>query len=75
MVSEGESITEDEIEEEILSEGSDEGFTVDAKKERVQEINLEIKRLLNERDELEKEIEEMYDDLESEDWLKVKFKF
>jgi polyribonucleotide nucleotidyltransferase len=67
MVSEGESITEDEIEEEILGEGSDEGFTIDAKKERVQEINHEIKKLLSERDDLEKEIEEMYDDLENED--------
>lgn len=43
--------TEDEIEEEILSEGADEGFTIETKKERVQEINLEIKRLLGERGE------------------------
>jgi len=42
------------------------GNSIDEKKNRIKEINIFIKELLEERDELEKEIEELNDDLGSD---------
>lgn len=64
MVFKEDSVIEAEIEEELLSQESGMEVSVDVKKERVQEINQQIKSLLEERDFLEKEIEDIYDDIE-----------
>jgi hypothetical protein len=67
MVYDEETIVGTEVEEAILEEEavlSDSGATIEEKKDKVKEINQQIKTLLEERDFVEREILDLEDNLE-----------
>lgn len=69
-VKEVEKEVEEEIEKEIVNDDEDfdeaeeDADSIPGKKERIQMINHDIKKLLEERDELERQILDLEDDLE-----------
>ena len=70
MVFDEETIVGTELEEAILEDESDlssSGLTIDEKKDKIKEINQQIKDLLEARDHLENEILDLEEDLESEE--------
>lgn len=62
MVEIEDTITEAEVVDELEDSDDDPDFTLEQKKERVLLINEEIKKLLGERDELEREIDLLIED-------------
>ena len=63
----GNSELEDSEEVEDLDVSEEDADSVLGKKQRIQMINIDIKKLLEEREELERQIEDLEDDLESND--------
>jgi hypothetical protein len=55
---------EREVEEEDFDEAEEDADSIPGKKERIQMINHDIRKLLEERDELERQILDLEDDLE-----------